>query len=48
MKKKTIEIIGLPIDLGADTRGVDMGPTALRIAGLVPSISQRGLQFLGG
>ena len=46
MKKKRIEIIGLPIDLGADTRGVDMGPTALRIAGLVPSISQLGYEVI--
>ena len=38
----TIEIIGLPIDLGADTRGVDMGPTALRIAGLVQHIRNLG------
>ncbi|KAA3662325.1 MAG: arginase [Calditrichaeota bacterium] len=29
-----IEILGLPLDLGADHRGVDMGPAAIRIAGL--------------
>lgn len=37
MKKpqsKIVNIIGFPIDLGADRRGVDMGPSALRIAGL--------------
>lgn len=31
---KAVDIIGVPLDLGADRRGVDMGPSALRIAGL--------------
>ncbi|MDA8220676.1 arginase [Desulfosporosinus sp.] len=34
MQKKVIKIIGVPIDLGADRRGVDMGPSAIRYAGL--------------
>ncbi len=29
-----IDIIGIPLDLGADRRGVDMGPSAIRYAGL--------------
>ena len=29
-----IRIIGVPMDLGGDRRGVDMGPSALRVAGL--------------
>lgn len=29
-----INIIGVPVDLGAGRRGVDMGPSALRIAGI--------------
>jgi arginase len=29
-----ITIIGAPVDLGADRRGVDMGPSAIRYAGL--------------
>ncbi|WIG60392.1 MAG: Arginase [Ktedonobacterales bacterium] len=29
-----ITIIGVPMDLGADRRGVDMGPSAIRYAGL--------------
>ena len=29
-----IRIIGVPMDLGASRRGVDMGPSAIRIAGL--------------
>ena len=31
-----IEIYGVPLDLGANQRGVDMGPSALRIAGISP------------
>ncbi len=33
-KKRSIEIIGVPVDLGAGRRGVDMGPSAIRIADL--------------
>lgn len=32
--KPTVALIGFPMDLGADRRGVDMGPSALRIAGI--------------
>lgn len=32
---KDIEIIGAPIDFGAGRRGVDMGPSAIRLAGLL-------------
>ena len=39
---KTIHIIGVPLDLGAGRRGVDMGPSALRIAGLGTRISALG------
>lgn len=31
---KKIGLIGFPMDLGADRRGVDMGPSAIRYAGL--------------
>jgi arginase len=31
-RKPTVHLIGFPMDLGADRRGVDMGPSALRIA----------------
>ena len=36
-----IDIIGVPVDFGADRRGVDMGPSAIRYAGLDRAI--RGL-----
>lgn len=31
-KSTKVRIVGFPIDLGADRRGVDMGPSAMRIA----------------
>jgi arginase len=31
---RTVRIIGIPIDLGQQHRGVDMGPVAIRYAGL--------------
>src|SRR5579862_6680120 len=34
MSMKSVHIIGVPLDLGGGRRGVDMGPSALRIAGL--------------
>src|SRR5512142_1077413 len=37
-----IDIIGVPIDLGADRRGVDMGPSAIRYAHL-----EKKLEMLG-
>jgi len=39
-----IRIIGVPMDLGASRRGVDMGPSALRVAGLQTRIKQLGRQ----
>jgi len=37
-----IDIIGVPIDLGADRRGVDMGPSAIRYAGLHQKLDSLG------
>ncbi len=39
---RPIHIIGVPLDLGAGRRGVDMGPSALRIAGLDREIARLG------
>ncbi len=39
---KAVDIIGVPLDLGADRRGVDMGPSALRIAGLGDRLAALG------
>lgn len=41
-KKRNIEIIGIPVDLGAGRRGVDMGPSAIRIADLEPRLESLG------
>jgi len=40
-----IEIIGVPIDLGADRRGVDMGPSAIRYAHLHRELHKTGHTF---
>lgn len=37
-----IDVIGVPIDLGADRRGVDMGPSAIRYAHLQPKLESLG------
>ncbi len=38
----SIKIIGVPLDLGSDRRGVDMGPSALRVAGLNARLREMG------
>lgn len=42
MQKKVVRVIGVPIDLGADRRGVDMGPSAIRYAGLNSKLRRLG------
>ena len=42
MQKNVIRIIGVPIDLGAGRRGVDMGPSAIRNAGLNERLQRLG------
>jgi arginase len=39
-----VRIIGVPMDLGQSRRGVDMGPSALRGAGLQAALKKLGLQ----
>ena len=39
---KPVHIIGVPLDLGGGRRGVDMGPSAFRIAGLGDQIAALG------
>lgn len=41
-KKRFIEVIGVPVDLGAGRRGVDMGPSAIRIADLEHKLEHLG------
>lgn len=42
MGHKKIRIIGIPMDLGQTRRGVDMGPSALRYAGLETTLRNLG------
>ena len=41
-RMKPVHIIGAPLDLGGGRRGVDMGPSALRIAGIGEQIAALG------
>src|SRR5262249_2266167 len=41
-KRRNIGVIGVPIDLGAGRRGVDMGPSAIRIADLEKRLEELG------
>ena len=38
----TIHVLGVPMDLGSGRRGVDMGPSAIRIAGLAERLAELG------
>ncbi len=42
--RRTVAIIGAPLDLGAGRRGVDMGPSALRVANLNARIESLGFR----
>jgi arginase len=44
MRHSKIAILGAPLDLGAARRGVDMGPSALRLAGLNTKLPLLGYQ----
>ncbi|HQZ16112.1 MAG TPA: arginase [Vicinamibacteria bacterium] len=41
--KRKIRIIGAPLDLGAGHRGVDMGPSAFRVAGIHQAVRHLGI-----
>jgi len=40
---RAVRILGVPMDLGADRRGVDMGPSAIRYAGLQDELESLGV-----
>ncbi len=40
--RPSLEVIGVPLDLGAGRRGVDMGPSAVRHAGLIAQLRALG------
>ncbi len=41
-RTRNVQLIGVPLDLGAGRRGVDMGPSALRIAELGSRLAALG------
>jgi arginase len=41
---RKIQVLGVPLDLGASRRGVDMGPSAVRVAGLEARLEALGHQ----
>ncbi|MGC8794826.1 MAG: arginase family protein, partial [Bryobacteraceae bacterium] len=45
MPPARIAIIGAPLDLGANRRGVDMGPSALRVANIGQRLALLGYQI---
>ena len=40
---RPVHIIGVSLDLGGNRRGVDMGPSAFRIAGLADRLTALGI-----
>ena len=42
MPSRPVHLIGVPLDLGASRRGVDMGPSAVRISGLGERLRRLG------
>ena len=44
--ERKIAVIGAALDLGAGRRGVDMGPSAIRYAGLAGRIAELGLEVV--
>lgn len=44
-QQRHVRMVGFPMDLGADRRGVDMGPSAVRYAGLAKRVAALGHTF---
>jgi arginase len=45
---RRIRVLGVPLDMGASRRGVDMGPSALRVAGLEARLEALGHHVTDG
>jgi arginase len=43
---RKISLIGAPTDIGAGARGASMGPEALRVAGIAPTLARHGLDVV--
>lgn len=46
MRASAVHVIGVPLDLGGGRRGVDMGPSAVRIAGLAERLAALGCKVV--
>ncbi len=45
---RRIRVLGVPLDMGASRRGVDMGPSAMRVAGLEARLEALGHHVVDG
>jgi len=45
IEKRKVSMLGVPMDLGGGLRGVDMGPSAIRVAGLEERVRRLGCDF---
>lgn len=45
---RTIRLLGVPMDLGASRRGVDMGPSAMRLADVAGALRTLGIPVVDG
>jgi arginase len=45
---RKIRILGIPLDLGQSRRGVDMGPSAMRVAGMAARLQRLGHEVVDG
>ena len=43
---RAVSLIGAPTDVGAGARGASMGPEALRVANLQPTLEAHGLEVI--
>ena len=47
-RRPIVEIVGVPMDLGGNRRGVDMGPSGIRYAGLANKLAEIGYRVREG
>jgi arginase len=47
-RPRKLRVLGVPLDLGASRRGVDMGPSAMRVAGLEARLEALGHEVSDG
>jgi len=48
MQQRSVTLIGVPLDLGAGRRGVDMGPSAFRVADIDRKLGELGYKVTDG